>query len=96
MPDFPSVDPKTATWINFAIALGGAGLAYLATNKLPIDSNKATQIQELAKYTAAFGAAMVAVANAYLHAVSSDNPGPLIEVGPMTGDHAASGARENP
>jgi hypothetical protein len=77
MPTLPSIDPKTATWINFALALAGAAIAYLANYKLPVDSNTAAHIQEWAKYTAGFGAAMVAVANAYLHAVSSDKPGPL-------------------
>lgn len=92
MPTFPSIDPKTAAWINFAIALAGAGVAYLANYKVPGDANKAAQIQEWAKYTAGFGAAIVAVANAYLHSVSSDKPGPL-SAKPEVSASADQGAR---
>ena len=75
----PSIDPKTSVMINLMVAIGGAVLAYIASNGLPapVPAETSHLWQAWAQWTGGLGVAVVAAFNGYLHSVSSNERGPL-------------------
>jgi len=75
----PSIDPRFSVFINLAVAIAGAALAYIASNGLPapIPAETSHLWQVWAQWTGGLGVAVVAAFNGYLHSVSSDRAGPL-------------------
>ncbi len=72
----PSIDPRISVALNLIVAIAGAVLAYIGSNGLPapIPAETSHLWQIWAQWIGGLG---VAALNGYLHAVSSDNPGPL-------------------
>ena len=75
----PAIDPKISVVVNLIVAIAGAVLAYIASNGLPapIPAETSHLWQVWAQWIGGLGVAVVAAFNGYLHAVSSDNSGPL-------------------
>ena len=75
----PSISPSTAAWVNLVFGIAGAILLYLSKTTLPapVSPDVAAAVQAWSGWLAGAGAAAVAAANVYLHAVSADKPGPL-------------------
>jgi hypothetical protein len=75
----PTIDPKISVVVNLIVAIAGAVLAYVASNGLPapIPAETSHLWQVWAQWIGGLGVAVVAAFNSYLHAVSSDNSGPL-------------------
>jgi hypothetical protein len=75
----PTIDPKISVVVNLIVAIAGAVLAYVASNGLPapIPAETSHLWQVWAQWIGGLGVAVVAAFNGYLHAVSSDNSGPL-------------------
>ena len=77
--NLPAVKPTTSVVVNLAVLVGGAVLAYIASNGLPEPVPPATSHlwQIWAQWVGGLGVAVIAGVNTYLHSVSADESGPL-------------------
>jgi hypothetical protein len=75
------ISPSASAAFNAIAVAVGAVLGYLATNGLPdtVDPATAHAVKSWSQWLVGVGAPVLAAINAYLHAVSGDQPGPLVK-----------------
>jgi len=76
-----SVSPLKSTWVNIAVGVAGVVVVYASKTDLPPPwpHDWAVIVKAQAAWFAGLGSALAAagVLNTFLHAVSSDDAGPL-------------------